>query len=422
LTPIDKHPFKAFHSKGGYAMKAPKFCAWMVASLFVFMLAACSGGGSGSSATGDDASDGGIGTGTLSLMLTDASTEDFEAVYVTIDKVQVHVVEGEIGSWEDVVDLVPDKTFNLIELADGVLAELGSGALSAGDYTQMRLIIGLVPDDSLNIHFEEHEFANYVLIEGSPDQEELKVPSGVQTGIKLVHPFTIVVEGLTELLLDFDAQKSVHVAGKSGKYILKPTIKVIGTKDNATITGSVVDDDLANPIEGARVTAQTDGGSLTVAGTLTAELTGSYRMYVGPGTYCVVAYQPPPDPVGQPYATAYGPGCVSTGALTWYDIFSHDFVLAPNDTGRVIGNVPVDDEDVTLSFRTACGSAPCDLIEVWPLSIAAEAAPYIYTYTVGLPPGTYNVAAFTATDVATPVVAVVTALTDTTGVNIDFTP
>ncbi|MBW2566767.1 MAG: DUF4382 domain-containing protein, partial [Deltaproteobacteria bacterium] len=123
-------------------MKAPKFCAWMVASLFVFMLAACSGGGSGSSDTGDagDATDVGTGMGTLSLMLTDATTEIFEAVYVTIDKVQVHVVEGETGSWVDVVDLVPDKTFNLIELADGVQTELGSGALATGDYTQMRLI------------------------------------------------------------------------------------------------------------------------------------------------------------------------------------------------------------------------------------------------------------------------------------------
>jgi hypothetical protein len=353
-------------------------------------------------------------------MLTDASTEDFEAVYVTIDKVQVHVVEDEIGSWEDVVDLDPDKTFNLLELADGVMAELGSGALATGYYTQMRLIIGLDPDESSNIRFEDHDFANYVLIEGVPTQEELKIPSGVHTGIKLVHPFTIV-EGLTvELLIDFDAQKSVHVAGKSGKYILKPTIKVIGTLDNATITG-LVHDDSGDWIEGARVTAQTDGGSLTVAGTLTAELTGSYTMYVAPGTYCVVAYKPP-DSEG----TAYGPGCVSTSA-TWDEVLQIDFIpaqdtaLVQNDTGHVIGNVQVANEDVTLSFRTEC--APCGVIEVWPLSIDAEPSPYTYTYEVGLPPGTYDVVGFTETIPPVTVSGVgVTASTDTTGVNFDFTP
>ena len=393
---------------------------------FVLMFSACSGGGSGSESGSNDTSvttggttgdttDGGIDTGTLSLMLTDAPTENLYAVYVTIDKVQVHVVEGETGSWDDVVDLDPDKTFNLLELADGVMAELGSGALASGYYTQMRLIIGLVADGEVNILGNFHPSANYI-IDSSNVEHDLKIPSGVQTGIKLVHPFTIV-EGLTvELLLDFDAQKSVHVAGESGKYILKPTIKVIGTLDNATITGSV-DDGSGDPIAGVRVTDQTDdGGSLVVAsGTQTAEDTGSYTMYVGPSTYCVVAYKPP-DPEGK----AYGPGCVGTGELNYYDIFPHDFVFTPTDTGSVIGNVQVGAEDVTLSFRTAC--APCGVIEVWPYPIAALADPYTHTYNVGLPPGTYDVVGFTETILPVTVVAVVTALTETTGINFDFTP
>jgi hypothetical protein len=407
-------------------MKAPKFCAWMVASLFVFTLLACSGGGSGSSATGDAASDGGIGTGTLSLMLTDAPTEDLDAVYVTIDEVQVHVVEGETGYWRDAVLLDPDKTYNLLDFVDGETAELGTCFLPAGFYTQMRLIIGLEPEpDALNKYGDLHEYANYVLVNGFPeDQEELKIPSGVQTGIKLVHPFEIV-EGLTvSLILDFDAQKSVHMTGESGKYILKPTIKVIDTKDNATITGLVHDDD-GNPVIGARVTAQAHNGgpSIVESGTQTNGV-GSYTMYVAPGTYCVVAYKPPPE-------DAYGPGCAPTGLLYYDDILQIDFIpaldteLIPTATGNVTGTVQTFGNDVTLSFRIlGCGDPPCnDLIEVWWRTVPAVPDPYTpVDYTVGLPPGDYQVVAYSDTAPTQTLPATVAAYSETTGIGFDFTP
>ena len=68
---------------------------------------------------------------------------------------------------------------------------------------------------------------------------EMKVPSGYESGIKLVRTFTITEGDITELILDFDAAKSIVKAGNSGKYILKPTIKVIGTKSLAKVYGHV---------------------------------------------------------------------------------------------------------------------------------------------------------------------------------------
>ncbi|MES0350734.1 MAG: DUF4382 domain-containing protein, partial [Desulfobacteria bacterium] len=213
-------------------MKVLKFCTWMVASLFVFTLAACSGGGSSSSSTGD-------GTGTLSLLLTDAPTEDIDAVYVTIDEVQVHVVEGETGYWEVVAD--PNETYNLLELVNGVLVTLGIAELDSGHYTQMRLILGE---------------PNYIIVDDVT--YDLKVPSGFQTGIKLVHPFDVIDSQATELILDFDASKSVVIEGSSGQYLLKPTIKIIDTKDLAVVTGNVIDAELPNPsLGGVWVSAQT---------------------------------------------------------------------------------------------------------------------------------------------------------------------
>ena len=82
---------------------------------------------------------------------------------------------------------------------------------------------------------------------------ELKVPSGYQTGIKIVKGFSIAVSQTTELLLDFDAAKSVVQAGKSGKWLLKPTIKVLESMEN--LVSGVIDDGV-NPIAGAMVSAQ----------------------------------------------------------------------------------------------------------------------------------------------------------------------
>ncbi len=54
-----------------------------------------------------------------------------------------------------------------------------------------------------------------------------EVPSGK---IKFVHPFEVVDSETTVLLFDFDADKSVTVAGNSGKILVKPVIKLTSQK------------------------------------------------------------------------------------------------------------------------------------------------------------------------------------------------
>ena len=69
-------------------------------------------------------------------------------------------------------------------------ALLGVADLPTGTYTQMRLILADTPDDSENILGDPHPYANY-LITSADEAIELKVPSGFQTGIKLVHSFDV---------------------------------------------------------------------------------------------------------------------------------------------------------------------------------------------------------------------------------------
>ena len=102
---------------------------------------------------------------------------------------------------------------------------------------------------------------------------------------------------MTELILDFDASRSVAKAGNSGKYLLKPTIKILDVVNSANIFGTVTEEntDPAVPVTGAMVSAQTtDSAATTVeaevnieAGTVTTDA-GEYALVVEPGTYNVV--------------------------------------------------------------------------------------------------------------------------------------
>jgi len=175
-------------------------------------------------------------TGQLSLSLTDKPTDEYQAVYVTIKEIAVHASDAPADSWTIVAE--PNRTFNLMALANGVREQLGLVSLAAGHYTQLRLIIGDLVDDGVNILSQPHPFPNYVIdIDG--EDHALKVPSGMQTGIKLVQGFEINANTTTELTFDFDASRSVVVAGNSGKYLLKPTIQVIDTALSSVINGTV---------------------------------------------------------------------------------------------------------------------------------------------------------------------------------------
>ena len=79
---------------------------------------------------------------------------------------------------------------------------------------------------------QAHPYANYVIIDKDPNDaidpvsHELKVPSGDKTGVKIVGGYFISANQTTELILDFDACRSVVQAGNSGQWHLKPTIKL----------------------------------------------------------------------------------------------------------------------------------------------------------------------------------------------------
>lgn len=184
-----------------------KSLAWLMASLLAVLLAGCGGGGSAGSATG-----------TLSVSLTDAPACGFDAVNVTVIKVRVHQSSSASDTdagWTDIT-LNPARKINLLNLTNGVLDKLGETPLSAGRYTQLRLVLD--PNTALGL-------ANSVVPTGGAETA-LVTPSAVQSGIKLVNEFDVASGQRVDLVLDFDACKSIVKRG-NGTYALKPVLKVV---------------------------------------------------------------------------------------------------------------------------------------------------------------------------------------------------
>jgi hypothetical protein len=145
-----------------------------------------------------------LGSGSLKIYLVD-SPASFDSVIIFVKRVEVH--SSDISAWHIINNTL--RSFDLLQLRNGASAVLGDSVLPSGNYTMLRLILG---DGS------------YVIFDGI--KYNLTIPSGVQTGIKLNHAFTVEPNTLYELLLDFNVDKSIHKTG-NGEYKLEPVIKVM---------------------------------------------------------------------------------------------------------------------------------------------------------------------------------------------------
>jgi len=240
-------------------------------ALLVGIVAGC-GGGDGISGTGSAA-------GTLRVSLTDAPSCGYDEVNVTVQKVRVHpsatALDGDAG-WTDIV-LAPAHRVDLLTLRNGVLDELGQTALPAGRYTQLRLVLAANGNSA--------PFANSVLPTGGRETA-LDTPSAQQSGIKLNVDIDVPADKVVDVVLDFDACKSIVKRGNSGHYNLKPVISVVPRLSDAgmRIVGFV---DPSLPAADTEVSAQLAG--VPIKSTRPDALTGQFVLYPVPaGTYDLV--------------------------------------------------------------------------------------------------------------------------------------
>jgi len=166
------------------------------------------------------------GPSSINIYLTDAPA-NYQAVWIDIEQVMVKGNTDSAGNdgWVSVPLLRPGK-YNLLDLRNGKDTLLGGVDLPAGKVSQIRLILG--------------ESNQLVLNDGST--VDLKTPSGQESGIKL-NVDADLKEGIPyELVLDFDAARSIVKAGNSGQYILKPVIRTFAKEAGGGIQGVVLPD------------------------------------------------------------------------------------------------------------------------------------------------------------------------------------
>lgn len=175
----------------------------------------------------DDINNSGTNTGKaqLNISLTDAPG-DYQEVNIDVQGLRIHYTPASHdtasadGQWIDLP--VEPMRVNLLELTNGVDTLLAKAELDPGYYKELRLMLG---ND------------NTVMVDSMI--QDLKVPSGQQSGYKIKFKTDLEAGEELEVVVDFDAGRSVHKAGNSGKYILKPVLKAFVEDGEEVEVGSI---------------------------------------------------------------------------------------------------------------------------------------------------------------------------------------
>jgi len=167
---------------------------------------------SGSGGSGESSRETTTTFGSLKIMLKDKPVEDAEHVYVTISNLVVHLADP-----DEFIELSnEEKEFDLLLLRDNPTT-LSVTLLEVGHYNQIRAD---VVEGSI-VFLEDDGQGDFDKV-----TYDLKIPSNE---IKVPVQFYIKENGTTEIILDFDAEKSIKLTkqGNKDSYKLRPVINAV---------------------------------------------------------------------------------------------------------------------------------------------------------------------------------------------------
>lgn len=200
------------------------------------------------------------GTNTYKIRMTDGPGP-YTAVNIDIQSVEVIRTDGSTATLSTHAGV-----YNLLDFNNGIDTLIATGQIS-GTVEQIRLVLG--PNSTLVVN------GNTV---------PLTVPSGEESGLKVNVRSATAVNGVVELLVDFDANQSIVAEGNGG-YHLKPVLRaiIVSAATTGRITGHV-----SVPGTLAVVTASGTAGTFSTALALNGYFTlvgipaGTYTLTVTP--------------------------------------------------------------------------------------------------------------------------------------------
>ena len=165
--------------------------------LVIAVVASCGSGGS------TDTTNTTTGTGSVALLLTDAPSDIFEEINITVVKAELLSDDGRVTIFKG------ERTFNLLDLTDVKIFAIRDG-VPAGTYNKIRLTLTDIELVDYDENFTVHP----------------KLPGNGKLDLNPRGDFTVVAGGTLAIQIDMDANKSIHIVktGKKDKYQFRPVV------------------------------------------------------------------------------------------------------------------------------------------------------------------------------------------------------
>jgi hypothetical protein len=160
---------------------------------------------------------------TFTMMLKDSPFSDAKALFVTFSTVSVHVSGGNFVPLP-FVGGATSRTCDLKKLTT-VQEVLGTGALAAGHYTQIRLVAA-----SATLYFDNPSSDTTACASSLTAPAGRSAPVVIPSGeVVLNREFDVTSGATTTMVLDFDGDQSVKDTG-NGRYMMTPVVAVVSVQ------------------------------------------------------------------------------------------------------------------------------------------------------------------------------------------------